>query len=245
MAKRKFQRAAEPAPDEVRRAETGALSPALREFSAELAARFPGRYVKRFVMPSVVREASEVFLVELTSRDEIEAAQMADATMSAIERASVRLTNDAEQREAIRLSIVGLGKIKRRQADRVRARERRRRAVRRAERVDASRVDVSTRLLRADERCTHRRAARGDQGGSHRRRVRAPDKRDPRKRRGWEVKRRLWDEYTRLYWHGYPGTFAEFIDLPMSDRYLANVSLTDLVERSNDAGGNRPGDDRK
>jgi hypothetical protein len=111
MAKRKFQRAAEPAPDEVRRAETGALSPALREFSAELAARFPGRYVKRFVMPSVVREASEVFLVELTSRDEIEAAQMADATMSAIERASVRLTNDAEQREAIRLSIVGLGKI--------------------------------------------------------------------------------------------------------------------------------------
>jgi hypothetical protein len=31
----------------------------------------------------------------------------------------------------------------------------------------------------------------------------------------------------------------------MSDRYLANVSLTDLVERSNDAGGNRPGDDRK
>lgn len=98
------------APVEELQPQPEAMTLELREFSAELAQRFPGRYVKRFVMPSTVRECAEIFMVELTSRDEVEAAQMADAMMSAIERASVRLTNDAEQREAIRLSIVGLGK---------------------------------------------------------------------------------------------------------------------------------------
>lgn len=113
MAKRKHKERGKPASvdDELQAQPVEAMSPALSEFSAELADRFPGRYVKRFVMPSTVRECAEIFMVELTSRDEIEAAQMADAMMSAIERASVRLTNDAEQREAIRLSIVGLGKL--------------------------------------------------------------------------------------------------------------------------------------
>lgn len=87
------------------------MTPELQAFSEALAKRFPDRFIKRFVMPVVVREAREVFMVEMSSRDEIEAAQMADATMSAIERASVRLTNDAENREAVRLTIVGLGKL--------------------------------------------------------------------------------------------------------------------------------------
>lgn len=96
--------------EELQPVANGGMTLELQAFSAELAQRLPNRYVRRFVLPSVVREAREVFLVELTSRDEIEAAQMADALMTPIERASVRLTNDAEQREAIRLSIVGLGK---------------------------------------------------------------------------------------------------------------------------------------
>lgn len=97
------------APDKLERT-PDVMTLALQEFSAELAARFPDRMIKRFVMPSTVRECREIFLLELTSRDEIEAAQMADATMSGLEKASVRLTNDAERREAIRLAIIGLGK---------------------------------------------------------------------------------------------------------------------------------------
>lgn len=80
----------------------------LGKFSRELAARFPNRMVRRYVMPSNVRECREVFMMEITSRDEVEAAIMADALMSNIEKASVRLSGDAERRECIRLSLVGI-----------------------------------------------------------------------------------------------------------------------------------------
>lgn len=84
---------------------------ALQEFSAELAQRLPRRFVRRFVMPSTIRDCAEVFILELNSREELDAAVYADATMTGIERASVKLTNEAEQKEAVRLSIVGIGEM--------------------------------------------------------------------------------------------------------------------------------------
>lgn len=80
----------------------------LARFSRELAQRFPHRMVRRYIMPTSVRECREVFMMEITSRDETEAAIMADATMSQIEKQSIRLSGDAERRECIRLSLVGI-----------------------------------------------------------------------------------------------------------------------------------------
>ncbi len=80
----------------------------LLKFENELQRRYPNRMIQRFEMPSKVAQARAVYLVEVTSRDEIEAAKYADATMSDIERKSNRLTNEAQHRECVRLSIVGL-----------------------------------------------------------------------------------------------------------------------------------------
>lgn len=82
----------------------------LARFSRELAHRFPDRMIRRYRMPMGCRECREVFMMEITSRDEVEAAIMADALMSDIEKRSIRLSADAERRECIRLSVVGLGK---------------------------------------------------------------------------------------------------------------------------------------
>lgn len=82
------------------------------QLSRELAQRFPDRFVQRFVMPFNVREAREVFLMEITNRDEINAAVLADALMSAQERASYKLAADAERRECIRISLVAIGEGK-------------------------------------------------------------------------------------------------------------------------------------
>lgn len=98
-------RAAAPPPPE---AQADGMHP-LDAFSLELGQRFPNRMIRRFVMPSTVKECREVFLLEITSRDEVQAAIMADAMMSDLEKASIRLSADAERREAIRLSIVGVG----------------------------------------------------------------------------------------------------------------------------------------
>ena len=68
----------------------------LATLSRELAERYPNRLIRRFRMPSNVREAREVFLIEMTSRDEIQAAIFADAVMSIDEKRSVRLTAEAE-----------------------------------------------------------------------------------------------------------------------------------------------------
>ncbi len=81
----------------------------LEQFSQQLAARYPDRMIQQFVMPTNVRECREIFLMEITSRDEIRAAALADAMMSPQERASQKLANDAEKRECIRISIVGIG----------------------------------------------------------------------------------------------------------------------------------------
>lgn len=47
-----------------------------------------------------------------------------------------------------------------------------------------------------------------------------------------------------MYWHGYPCTYDQFLDMPMSDRYLARDALNNLIERSNEAGSGQPKDDR-
>lgn len=85
------------------------MGPALAEFSAALAKRFPNLEIKRFVMPSAVRDVREIFIRELRTRDVIEADMMADATMTAAERASNKLAEAAQERESHRLSIVGVG----------------------------------------------------------------------------------------------------------------------------------------
>lgn len=82
----------------------------LEQFSRELAERFPGLVVKRFVMPAQIRAIREIFIRELSSLDEIEAAIMTDSMISDIERKSIKLTMEAERRECVRLSIVGVGR---------------------------------------------------------------------------------------------------------------------------------------
>lgn len=82
---------------------------ALATLSNELAKRFPLLMVQRYVMPRKVRECREVFFRETIGRDEIRAGAMADATMTKEERSSQKLTNDAEKRESIRISIVAIG----------------------------------------------------------------------------------------------------------------------------------------
>lgn len=84
--------------------------PELEAFSLELLQRFPGRKVKRFVMPRAVEECREIFLVEMRSREQVRAAAMADASMTMEERRSYKLTNDAEERESVRLTLIGLGR---------------------------------------------------------------------------------------------------------------------------------------
>lgn len=80
----------------------------LTRFSRELGERFPDTHIKRFVMPSGL-DCREIFIREITSKDEINASIFADATASAIEKGSNRMMNDVERREAIRISIVGIG----------------------------------------------------------------------------------------------------------------------------------------
>jgi len=85
----------------------------LDDFSRELRQRYPFPWpIKRYVLPLVVTEIREVFMRELRSRDVIEAATMADSLMSGIEKASFKLSNEAEERECIRLAIVGFGELR-------------------------------------------------------------------------------------------------------------------------------------
>lgn len=86
-----------------------AVSAELAEFSQALAERHPNRMIQRFVLPTKVREARELFIREVNSNDNVEAAILADATMSSIEKGSFKLTLEAERRQLAKLSIVGLG----------------------------------------------------------------------------------------------------------------------------------------
>lgn len=80
----------------------------LVRFETALQTRYPGRVIKRYEMPSNVAQARAVYILELTSRDELEAAKMADAVMSQIERSSNRLAAARERTEMMRASVVGL-----------------------------------------------------------------------------------------------------------------------------------------
>lgn len=52
------------------------------------------------------------------------------------------------------------------------------------------------------------------------------------------------EDYTRLYWHGYPEDFTVFRRHTLLRRYYLNRALDQLIERSNDEGGGRPADER-
>jgi hypothetical protein len=80
----------------------------MQSFERELMERYPGRVIKRFDMPARVREARAVYIKEITSKDELEAARMADATMTTIEKESLQLAIEARRKESMRLSIVGV-----------------------------------------------------------------------------------------------------------------------------------------
>lgn len=77
-------------------------------FEAEMRARYPKREIRRFDFPSAIANARAVYLAEMLQRDMIRAAEMADAVMTDVERKSGQLVVEAERREAVRLSIVGL-----------------------------------------------------------------------------------------------------------------------------------------
>jgi len=95
-------------PDTDAAPEASAPSDADLAFEAEIVARHPGRRIARYDFPEGVSEARAVYLFELKAKDEVTAAEMADANMSQAERRSMARAMEAERREAIRLSIVGL-----------------------------------------------------------------------------------------------------------------------------------------
>ena len=80
----------------------------MRRFERELEAKHPNRLITRFDMPPQVKQCAAVYIKEITSREELEASKMADAMMSDVERKSAMLSTDAQRRECIRMSIVGL-----------------------------------------------------------------------------------------------------------------------------------------
>lgn len=77
-------------------------------FEAQLRERHPRRAIERIDFPSQVTDARAVYMTELTSRDTIRAAEMADSVMTDIERKSGDLAVQAERRESVRLSVVGV-----------------------------------------------------------------------------------------------------------------------------------------
>jgi hypothetical protein len=53
------------------------------------------------------------------------------------------------------------------------------------------------------------------------------------------------EDYTRLYWHGYPEDFAQYRKHTLLRRYYLSKALDELIERHNDEGsGGRPKDER-
>lgn len=80
----------------------------LQRFERELRERHQGRTIARFDFPSRIREARAIYIKEINSRDEIEAAKLADAQMSDLEKRSIKLTSEAERRETVRIACVGL-----------------------------------------------------------------------------------------------------------------------------------------
>lgn len=51
-------------------------------------------------------------------------------------------------------------------------------------------------------------------------------------------------EYRRLVYYSDPHTFREFLRMPLTDRYLANDTLDQLIEQVDSKGSTRPRDER-
>ena len=80
----------------------------LQRFERELHARYPDQLVKGYDLPSNIRQARRIYMIEITSRDELRAAIQAEGLMEPMQRASVKLASDAERKECVRNSIVGI-----------------------------------------------------------------------------------------------------------------------------------------
>lgn len=80
----------------------------LQAFERELQARYPERTIVRFEMPSSVKQCRAVYLLEVNSKDELNATIQAEALMTSVEKASRQLTAEACRRETMRNSIMGL-----------------------------------------------------------------------------------------------------------------------------------------
>ncbi len=77
-------------------------------FELEIITRNPKRRIARFDFPSEVEDARAVYMFELKGRDTITVGEMTDAIMTDSERKNQLRAMEAEQREAIRFSILGL-----------------------------------------------------------------------------------------------------------------------------------------
>jgi hypothetical protein len=100
MAQKNKQKQSDPPPE---------ISAEDREFEAEIIRRNPDRRrIMRFDFPAEVSEARAVYMFEMKAKDELAAADMADANMTDAERKSMQRSIEAERREGIRLSICGL-----------------------------------------------------------------------------------------------------------------------------------------
>ncbi len=80
----------------------------MQKFEGELQARYPGRVIQRFEMPSNVKQCRAIYLMEITSRDEIQASIFADSVMTPLEKGSIKLSSEAERRECTRASLVAI-----------------------------------------------------------------------------------------------------------------------------------------
>jgi hypothetical protein len=95
-------------------AATAAAAPAeasetpLQRFEREIAEKYPRRYIKRYEMPSKIRQCRAVYLIELTSRDTMQAAIYADAKLTTAQKSSIKMTTEVERFEAMRASVVGV-----------------------------------------------------------------------------------------------------------------------------------------
>lgn len=85
------------------------ISPEDAEFETQVLQRNPTRkHIRRFDFPADVEEARAVYMFEQTGKDDLQAAEAADLSMSDAERRSTQRAADAERREGIRLTIIAM-----------------------------------------------------------------------------------------------------------------------------------------
>lgn len=85
-----------------------ASDPAFAAFEEMLRASFPDKRVRRCPMPDGVAQVAVIWIRELDSDDELQAAELADLFATDTQRRKPRLMMQLEQREAKRVSICAI-----------------------------------------------------------------------------------------------------------------------------------------